>query len=68
VRGGLRARDAEGKPVQIGRLQRYATDVAMAAGKQFYKRAAPTGKKVAVVGAGPAGLAARTGWRCTATT
>ena len=33
---------AEGKPVQIGRLQRYATDIAMAAGKQFYKRAAPT--------------------------
>ena len=49
---------AEGKPVQIGRLQRYATDIAMVQGKQFYKRAAPTGKKVAVVGAGPAGLAA----------
>jgi glutamate synthase (NADPH/NADH) small chain len=49
---------AEGKPVQIGRLQRYATDIAMRQGKQFYKRAAPTGKKIAVVGAGPAGLAA----------
>ena len=49
---------AEGKPVQIGRLQRYATDVAMGQGKQFYTRAAPTGKKIAVVGAGPAGLAA----------
>ncbi len=49
---------AEGKPVQIGRLQRYATDTAMAANRQFYERAAPTGKKVAVVGAGPAGLAA----------
>ncbi|RWH73704.1 NAD(P)-dependent oxidoreductase [Mesorhizobium sp.] len=49
---------AEGKPVQIGRLQRYATDVAMSEGKQFYKRAEPTGKTVAVVGAGPAGLAA----------
>ncbi|WEX11294.1 NAD(P)-dependent oxidoreductase [Chelativorans sp. AA-79] len=48
---------AEGKPVQIGRLQRYATDTAMAAGRQFYTRAAPTGKKAAVVGAGPAGLA-----------
>ncbi|WP_187972155.1 NAD(P)-dependent oxidoreductase [Aquibium microcysteis] len=48
---------AEGKPVQIGRLQRYATDVAMAQGKQFFPRAAPTGKRVAVVGAGPAGLA-----------
>ncbi|MET0942905.1 MAG: NAD(P)-dependent oxidoreductase [Mesorhizobium sp.] len=49
---------AEGKPVQIGRLQRYATDTAMAANKQFYDRAASTGRKVAVVGAGPAGLAA----------
>lgn len=49
---------AEGKPVKIGQLQRYATDVAMKQNRQFYKRAAPTGKKVAVVGAGPAGLAA----------
>ena len=49
---------AEGKPVKIGRLQRYATDAAMSQKKQFYKRAEPTGKKVAVVGAGPAGLAA----------
>ncbi len=49
---------AEGKPVQIGRLQRYATDMAMEEGKQFYARAAATGRKVAVVGAGPAGLAA----------
>jgi dihydropyrimidine dehydrogenase (NAD+) subunit PreT len=48
---------AEGKPVQIGRLQRYATDVAMAQDRQFFPRAAPTGRKVAVVGAGPAGLA-----------
>ena len=48
---------AEGKPVQIGRLQRYATDTAMARGRQFYTRAAPTGKTVAIVGAGPAGLA-----------
>ena len=49
---------AEGKPVQIGRLQRYATDIAMEEGKQFYTRAAPSGRKIAVVGAGPAGLAA----------
>ncbi len=48
---------AEGKPVQIGRLQRYATDIAMAQDKQFYQRAEPTGRKIAVVGAGPAGLA-----------
>lgn len=49
---------AEGKPVQIGRLQRYATDIAMEADRQFYARAPSTGKKVAVVGAGPAGLSA----------
>jgi glutamate synthase (NADPH/NADH) small chain len=48
---------AEGKPVKIGLLQRYATDVAMADGKHPYERAKPTGKRIAVVGAGPAGLA-----------
>ena len=48
---------AEGKPVEIGRLQRFATDVAMAKSLHPFERAAPTGKKVAVVGAGPAGLA-----------
>lgn len=48
---------AEGKPVEIGRLQRYATDVAMTKGGHPFARAAATGKKVAVVGAGPAGLA-----------
>jgi glutamate synthase (NADPH/NADH) small chain len=48
---------AEGKPVEIGRLQRYATDSLMEAGVHPYRRAAPTGKRVAVVGAGPAGLA-----------
>ena len=47
---------AEGKPVEIGRLQRYATDHAMQKGHPF-TRAAATGKRVAVVGAGPAGLA-----------
>ncbi len=49
--------EAEGKPVQIGRLQRYATDTAMQEDKHFYTRPAPSGKKIAVVGAGPAGLA-----------
>lgn len=48
---------AEGKPVEIGRLQRFATDHLMAAGPQPFARGAPTGKRVAVVGAGPAGLA-----------
>jgi len=49
---------AEGKPVKIGLLQRYATDIAMEADAQFFERAPSTGKTVAVVGAGPAGLAA----------
>ena len=48
---------AEGKPVLIGQLQRYATDHLMAQGIHPFSRAAPTGKKIAVVGAGPAGLA-----------
>jgi glutamate synthase (NADPH/NADH) small chain len=43
-------------PVQIGRLQRYATDAAAARGANFFTAGAPTGKRVAVVGAGPAGL------------
>lgn len=48
----------EGKPVAIGRLQRHAVDALMESDKpQIFSRAAPTGKKVAVVGAGPAGLA-----------
>ena len=48
----------EGKPVQIGRLQRHAVDALMVSPKpQLFSRAAPTGKTVAVVGAGPAGLA-----------
>lgn len=49
---------AEGKPVEIGRLQRFATDTLMEAGVHPFTRAAATGKKVAVVGAGPAGLSA----------
>jgi len=41
----------------FGRLQRHATDTLMARQGHPYARAADTGKKVAVVGAGPAGLA-----------
>jgi dihydropyrimidine dehydrogenase (NAD+) subunit PreT len=47
---------AEGKPVSIGQLQRYATDPTIAKGKSPYARGKPTGKRVAIVGAGPAGL------------
>ena len=47
---------SEKNPVQIGRLQRYATDYIFENKIQPFTRATPTGKKVAVVGAGPAGL------------
>lgn len=49
---------AEGKPVEIGRLQRFATDTLMDKGVHPFTRAKATGKKIAVVGAGPAGLSA----------
>ena len=49
---------AEGKPVKIGQLQRYATDTLMAADVHPFERAATTGRCVAVLGAGPAGLSA----------
>ncbi|MGR3805468.1 NAD(P)-dependent oxidoreductase [Marinibacterium profundimaris] len=48
---------AEGKPVEIGRLQRHATDALMARGVHPFTRAEPPGRSIAVVGAGPAGLA-----------
>ncbi len=47
---------AEGKPVEIGRLQRFATDTLMEKGIHPFTRAKATGRKIAVVGAGPAGL------------
>jgi len=47
---------AEERPVKIGELQRYATDALMQTGKQPYLALASTGKRIAVVGAGPAGL------------
>jgi glutamate synthase (NADPH/NADH) small chain len=46
----------EEKPVEIGLLQRYATDPVIDAGTQLFARAPSSGKKVAVVGGGPAGL------------
>jgi glutamate synthase (NADPH/NADH) small chain len=44
-------------PVQIGRLQRHATDAATAKNAKFFTPGKPTGKKVAIIGSGPAGLA-----------
>ncbi|CAH0164881.1 NAD-dependent dihydropyrimidine dehydrogenase subunit PreT [Massilia sp. Bi118] len=51
----VRNHDAEGQPVKIGLLQRHAIDNAQFDGHPF-KRAPSTGKTIAVVGAGPAGL------------
>lgn len=51
----------DGEPVQIGALQRHATDFQMAREAEgaapLFKRTSETGRRVAVVGAGPAGLA-----------
>jgi dihydropyrimidine dehydrogenase (NAD+) subunit PreT len=45
------------KPIEIGRLQRYATDYAIANNKQLFEKGEPNGKSVGVIGSGPAGLA-----------
>ena len=52
----VRNHDEEGQPVKIGLLQRHALDNAHFASHPF-TRAPSTGKTIAVVGAGPAGLA-----------
>ena len=46
----------EEKPVEIGLLQRFATDPVIDTSTQLFERASPSGRKVAVVGGGPAGL------------
>ncbi len=46
----------EDKPVEIGLLQRYATDPVLDDHVQLFSRAAASGHRVAVVGGGPAGL------------
>jgi len=47
---------SEHKPIAIGRLQRYAMDYAYGNGVALFQPAPATGTKVAVIGAGPAGL------------
>jgi dihydropyrimidine dehydrogenase (NAD+) subunit PreT len=44
-------------PIQIGKLQRYATDEAFAKGQRFFEAGVDTGKRVALIGGGPASLA-----------
>ena len=50
--------NADENPIRIGDLQRYATDWAIRTGATLFAAGPPTGKRVAVVGSGPAGLAA----------
>lgn len=54
---GVCVLNAEGKkPVEIGKLQRYAVDPVIANGAQLFKAAPPNGYRVALIGAGPASL------------
>ena len=48
---------SEHKPIMIGRLQRYATDHIYDRGVDLFRAGTPNGRSVAVIGAGPAGLA-----------
>lgn len=48
--------DQDDNPVKIGLLQRFATDSVLEKDIQLFERGAETGKQIAVVGAGPAGL------------
>ncbi|MFL6227223.1 MAG: NAD(P)-dependent oxidoreductase [Pyrinomonadaceae bacterium] len=48
------------KPIEIGRLQRYAVDDVFARGRDVLKAGEPNGKSVGVVGSGPAGLSCAT--------
>ncbi len=52
----LCVRGKKGEPVAIGRLERFAADWVMANSKSEIKPVEKNGKKVAVVGSGPAGL------------
>nr|HMR10986.1 NAD(P)-binding protein [Polyangiaceae bacterium] len=57
-------------PIQIGKLQRYATDLAFEQKQRFFEAGKDTGKSVGLVGGGPASLAAahelrRLGHACT---
>ncbi|MBD8027991.1 NAD(P)-dependent oxidoreductase [Ureibacillus sp. Re31] len=48
----------ETKPISIGHLQRYATDWAMQQREPLFEVGEKNGKKVAIIGSGPAGLSA----------
>ena len=46
----------EEEPIQIARLQQYSTSMALEKDWQLFQRKPSVGKRVAIVGAGPAGL------------
>lgn len=48
------------KPIEIGRLQRYATDFAIESGRPLFTKGESNGKSVGIVGSGPAGLSCAT--------
>ena len=48
------------KPIEIGRLQRYATDYAINKGRQIFEKGESNGKSVGIIGSGPAGLSCAT--------
>ncbi|MDR3187842.1 MAG: NADPH-dependent glutamate synthase [Prevotellaceae bacterium] len=50
----------KGEPVNIGKLERFVGDWSMDNNLTFAEKAAPNGRRVAVVGSGPAGLACAT--------
>jgi len=47
----------KGEPVAIGRLERFAADYELQFGQFNFEKPEPTGKRVAIIGGGPAGLA-----------
>jgi dihydropyrimidine dehydrogenase (NAD+) subunit PreT len=44
------------KPIEIGRLQRYATDHALSSARQIFEKGESNGRSVGIVGSGPAGI------------
>lgn len=48
------------KPIEIGRLQRYATDAMFTRGRDVLKAGVPNGKSIGIIGSGPAGLSCAT--------
>lgn len=62
--------EKEEKPIEIGRLQRYAVDHVLDRNIQLFHAGAPNGRRVALIGSGPASLAcaaelAKLGYRAT---